>query len=316
MITNRRLEATTMPEPERTRPRRPHDHLPQFAKSLLMIYHHPEVLTLGGWSRWAYWKLLERTGGFPRLIPFSKSMIAAERGCNVSKLIHSCGLYDLAPMRLLQSVLKPGDHMLDIGANIGSYSILAAECVGAEGRVLAMEPGPTAAARWRRNQQLNNLEMMSLVQAAAVAEPGMVCMTDDDGNAGNRIGVGSVEVEGRRVDRLLDSLKLTPRIIKIDVEGYEFGVLEGCGERLDADHISYIQFEANGLSETTATPLSDSLDLLKSRGFAIYELSEQLPLVMSPFHGKQPFSLTGNLFALSPRGVAELRELGVMILGN
>lgn len=302
-----------MSEPVRTRPRRPGDDLPPFAKSLLMIYHHPEVPTLSGWSRWAHWKLLERLGGFPRLVPFSESMILAERGCNVSKLIHSCGLYDLAPMRLMQTLLQPGDQMLDIGANIGSYSILAAECVGQNGRVVAMEPSPTAAMRWQRNQQLNNLETMTLLQAAAVAEAGKVTMADDDGNANNRIGDGELEVDGRRVDTVLDALQVTPRVVKIDVEGYEYGVLAGFGDQLDPTTINYIQFEANGLSETTSTPLADSLALLNQRGFTVFELADELPLVLRPFAGTTPFSLTGNLFAVSPQGCQELRAHGVVI---
>src|SRR3954447_5078874 len=65
------------------------------------------------------------------------------------------GLYELDTLRLIRRVLRPGDHFVDCGANIGYFTLAAAACVGASGRVDAFEPDPLNRARLEANLAAN-----------------------------------------------------------------------------------------------------------------------------------------------------------------
>lgn len=65
------------------------------------------------------------------------------------------GGFELATLRLYESILKPGDVVLDIGANIGAHTLPFAKLVGRDGRVFAFEPTQYAYEKLRRNVQIN-----------------------------------------------------------------------------------------------------------------------------------------------------------------
>lgn len=146
--------------------------------------------------------------------------------------------YESHIARLFAKVLQPGDQVVDIGANIGMYTVLASHLVGEKGRVLAAEPVPTTAALFRLNLSRNARRNVEFFQGAATSEAGPVTIHVAQGgeeysSLGNIAHPNApseqtaVEVEGDTLDHLCEKNNLQPTLVKIDVEGAEGLVLSG-----------------------------------------------------------------------------------------
>jgi len=137
--------------------------------------------------------------------------------------------------REILSILKPGDLFLDIGANVGFFSLLAAKAVGPEGKVYAFEPAPKARTALRRNLALNHIQNVMVVAAALSDGPGRAALFLDARNNSGASSLNrsphsgeSVEVELDTYDRFASQNALpVPALVKLDVEGAEVKVLRG-----------------------------------------------------------------------------------------
>jgi len=129
---------------------------------------------------------------------------------------------------LFRSYLKPGDTVIDVGANIGYYSLLASVLVGEAGHVYAIEAHPRVFRYLQGNLALNKVTNMDARHVALGDKEGTLRFSDIKADDMNRVvedGAG-IEVAVRR----LDDLKISSNriaILKVDVEGYEFFVLRG-----------------------------------------------------------------------------------------
>lgn len=147
--------------------------------------------------------------------------------------------YELEMLEAMAAVLDADDLVLDVGANVGNHTLFLAAVVGA--RVVAYEPDPRLAEAIERSSAANNLSDHIAVRAVAVADaPGELTLVDDvDGNLGGQHLVNDVDAVGQRVPTIrLDDEQLDARVraMKIDVEGYEFNVLEGARALIERDH--------------------------------------------------------------------------------
>lgn len=138
---------------------------------------------------------------------------------------HKPDLYEKAERELFCSHVSRGSVVLDVGANIGIYSLLAAKR-GA--RVFAIEADSKNAEMLRRNVQLNDMaEPITITEMAATECPKTVILFRNPDNCGGSsmfAGVDGVEVQGRTVD----SLDLPPiDVCKMDIEGSEVFALRG-----------------------------------------------------------------------------------------
>src|SRR5215472_14517544 len=79
-----------------------------------------------------------------------------------------CGLHEFVEMAFLLHLLRPGDLFLDIGANIGSYTVLASKLCGAQ--TIAFEPDPHAASALEQNIRANDIAALANVQRIALGE--------------------------------------------------------------------------------------------------------------------------------------------------
>src|SRR5262245_46306688 len=143
-------------------------------------------------------------------------------------------LHEFADMAFTLHFLRPDDLFLDVGANVGSYTLLASGVCKA--RTIAFEPDPQTMALLRRNIDLNGLDgRVVLEQAAVGAEEGEVEFTigRDTGNHVTKANEGrSQRVSMRALDRIVG---LTPpTMVKVDVEGYEADVFRGAQAVLNA----------------------------------------------------------------------------------
>ncbi|MBX9943622.1 MAG: FkbM family methyltransferase [Reyranella sp.] len=169
--------------------------------------------------------------------------LALRRGMTGATGNHYVGLHEFTGMMLLLHFLRAGDLFLDIGANVGSYSVLASGVCRAT--TWAFEPDPDTVGQLRRQIEINGLEHLVEVHSVALGPAdGEVPLTIDDGSA-NRVDT-SVGAKVRLVpQRSLDDVigGRRPAMIKIDVEGYEEEVLRGAGKVLAAPSLKVIAQE-------------------------------------------------------------------------
>lgn len=160
--------------------------------------------------------------------------VHGEQDRHVSLCIREDGVWEPFETSLMLSLLRPGDVFIDVGANIGYFSVLAASVVGAQGAVFAFEPEPDNYRLLQANAELNRLEhCITAVEAALsdVAGEGQLFLSEDnlgdhqvyagdDQRSSLPIALcnGSQYFEGR-----LQRLDL----LKVDTQGSEFQVIAG-----------------------------------------------------------------------------------------
>ena len=140
--------------------------------------------------------------------------------------VRSQGVWEADVMKLLRATLGPGRVFVDVGANVGFHTVLAAQLVGRTGRVVAVEPAPWTLELLRANVWRSGTDVTVLPVAAADA-PGTVRLAlEQEHRSGARVAeAGTVEVEAARLDDLLGDLVVD--VLKVDVEGAEPLVLRG-----------------------------------------------------------------------------------------
>ncbi|MDP9422836.1 MAG: FkbM family methyltransferase [Pseudomonadota bacterium] len=145
---------------------------------------------------------------------------------------------------VIERLLEPGDSFVDIGANVGAHTLVAARHVGPSGKVIAVEPMPVTARTLETTVAINGVSRIVDVHECALgAAPGRASMfpgkTSGHSSMLQLEQAGEpVQVEVKRGSQLIGRRK--PRLIKIDVEGWELDVLEGIGSSLESAKVSLI----------------------------------------------------------------------------
>lgn len=154
---------------------------------------------------------------------------------------------------LLKRFLKPKETFLDIGANIGIFSLLAAHFAGKEGCVIAFEPTSSTYQRLQENIELNSLQniqafRMALSDTNGQAELQVASEGYDAWNSLAKPSSGTViaseTVETLTLDSFLSKANIRDiALIKIDVEGWEIPVLKGAQNLLNAPNAPTLMVE-------------------------------------------------------------------------
>lgn len=171
---------------------------------------------------------------------------------HIQRMIY-LGDYERWESRMVRRLLRPGMTFVDIGANIGYFSLLAARLVKSTGHVYAVEPSPYAFGRLRRTIADNRLESLVLVEPVGLgAEPGSTKLYDSHPSNHTPSMFGDENAAARVVPiTTLDDLFAKwgvshVDLLKIDVEGYEPKVFAGAKEALARRKIKAILCEFNG----------------------------------------------------------------------
>lgn len=138
-----------------------------------------------------------------------------------------------------REAVEPGTTALDIGANVGAYSLLLGQWAGASGHVFAFEPAPDIFSGLSRHIQMNGLTGVVTPVAAAVGDRvGRATLVVAGTHGESRLASGgedaaaTVQVPLTTVDAFCAERALTPRFMKVDVEGFELAVLRGARETI------------------------------------------------------------------------------------
>ena len=142
--------------------------------------------------------------------------------------------YNLEELDFLRRHTPPGGVFVDVGANVGTYAMVLARHVGANGKVIAIEPHPITFARLSFNNAASNFTQVNLVAAAAGPADGeLMIETDGDNLGASRIVTGAaapdaIRVPSWRLQHILEQAGVSKvDALKIDVEGFEDRVLTG-----------------------------------------------------------------------------------------
>ncbi|MBN1850754.1 MAG: FkbM family methyltransferase [Deltaproteobacteria bacterium] len=157
---------------------------------------------------------------------------------NIDFLIWLYGYYEIHESRMFLSLLKPDNVVVDVGANIGYYSLLAASRTGNGGKVFAFEPVPLTFFRLKKNVQ--RIECVEALQMACGDEDGFTEIYISDFRVNGQSGCSRIlsplpnnpnikeKVPLIRLDTFFGGKKQTKiDLMKIDTEGYELKVLMG-----------------------------------------------------------------------------------------
>lgn len=172
----------------------------------------------------------------------------------------------------LLHVLRRDDIFVDVGANVGSYTILASSCVGA--RTFAFEPVPSTYRRLVENIRLNHLDKFVHCINKGVGEKiGNVNFTSDFDTTNHALttdekDINSVRVEVTSLDAALS--EVSPAVMKVDVEGYETLVLQGAGNILNNQSLHSIIMELNGSGKRYGFDESGIVELMRHYEFLPY----------------------------------------------
>jgi len=204
----------------------------------------------------------------------------------------SLWLKEEGTMRWIDSEVRDGDVFMDIGANIGIYTIAAAHRVGPTGHVIAFEPHKKNALTLMQNLALNALTSRVDVVGCPLSDEASIVRFDylslDSASSGSQVNNGCRRLDNLRpvaseftvtttVDRLLAETRIrTPSIVKIDVDGLELSILRGMSQLLSkGDRPRTIQVEINlGEDEAVMSFLAQHSYELSSRHFTAYGLSQ------------------------------------------
>jgi len=254
----------------------------------------------------------------PIALPFvNGTYLLTTRGMNASTGNWYCGLQEYEGMSFVLHSLRPGDLFVDVGANIGSYSILAGACEGV--KVIAFEPVPRTFSWLQKNIKINALENRIEAMNIGLAEQKGSINFSSNLDALNHVvlqekhNTSVVKVDVNKLDDILDHKY--PTVIKIDVEGYELQVLNGAKKILDNPSLIAVIVELNGAGKRYGVDDEEIHKLLLSKKFETFKYNPLKQQLIS-LNGK--FSSVDNTLYLRKLNEVKQRisKKSTCILGN
>jgi len=199
------------------------------------------------------------------------------------------GAYETDELSFARQAVKPGSLSLDIGANIGLFSIVMAHAAGPAGKVIAFEPLPRNLSLLRRSIAENGFaDRVEVVEAAVSAAPGSARLVTPresltwggaylapDGSqpppGHDTVAIATTCLDACSFDRPVS-------FIKMDIEGAEPQVLRGAANTLRISKpVILVELNPPALQKVSGCTPSEMVELLGSLGYACYALEKALP---------------------------------------
>ena len=250
--------------------------IPSYWKYFLFVWFHPlnHNNRLASIWRVMSFQIASRIIKAPIILPFvNGTQLITCHGMSGATGDWYCGLREYEDMSFLLHTLQSGDLFVDVGANIGSYSILAATCKGVD--VIAFEPIPSTFSYLKKNIKLNLLDNQVRAMNIGLADQKGTLHFSQNLDTINHVILNneknypSVNIEVQRLDDVLE--KKCPTMIKIDVEGYETQVLQGAKKVIDNPTLIAVIVELNESGKRYGKDDNDVHQLLISKGFDCFK---------------------------------------------
>jgi FkbM family methyltransferase len=262
----------------------------RFYRMLRFITEHPlnRKRKVASMLRLVSWQLGSRIASGPVTINFvNDAQLLVRPGMTGATGNIYTGLHEFEDMAFVLHVLRTSDLFVDVGANVGSYTILASAALGA--KTIAFEPIPTTYGHLVDNIDLNGVhDLVTAHNIGVGAERGELIFTSSLDTVNHVLGAAESDIASTKiaVNTLDETLgESRPTVIKIDVEGFETRVIDGAGKALSRDTLLAVVMELNGSGERYG--FDESTLHARMLGYAFR------PFTYSPFT-RQLLSLEGK----------------------
>lgn len=193
--------------------------------------------------------------------------------------VRMCGYWDWRVLAIAKALCRPGDTIIEIGANTGTETVGLAHIVGPRGRVVAFEPIPQIAEALRHNVRINNFKNVDVFEIALTDRDHKVRMhqppserNSGQGYVTHNVKDPGIDVLAVALDSMAASIGCSPFIL-IDVEGHEVAVLRGARGYLRR-HRPVIVVEAVSEQLVRAgSSLSELADELTTSGYEVLRIN-------------------------------------------
>lgn len=266
----------------------------------------PEVKTRQ--SLWEYFKARQIEGKI-KFNWYFDLCLYLYLGNDLSSQLFIAGCIEPNEFYFLSQILSPGMTFIDIGANEGLYTLFAAKLVGSEGQVLAFEPSQREFDRLQANLALNQVSNVQPFQLALSNTSGnqQLQIAENEHSGQNTLGefayagvacAGVEMVPVRPLDEVLQEVGVRyVDVMKMDVEGAEFSVLEGARQTLERDRPLLLLELVEQALHNQGSSVAKVLNFLDSLGYKIFLFGPYTGLPIPPNHR----SLEGmNVIAAHP----------------
>jgi FkbM family methyltransferase len=230
---------------------------------------HTRNVTLLRFLGWQIYKRLIGSHWDIKLIPGVK-LRCYKDSSSASSVIYY-GLYEKSMMRFLLSYLREDDIFLDIGANIGVYSLLASSKI-LKGKIYSFEPIPKNYHRLKENIEINHIDNIYPYMLALYCSKGSIEMNISDNDCmasiiqeGNNQD-NTILVETDTLNSMFSSEEMNISLCKLDAEGAELAILQGATHLLEkkSPPVFVIDYYTKDLA-----------DFMMSYGFSFYKYDEE-----------------------------------------
>ncbi len=237
-------------------------------------------------GKWQLIKRLSKSMGLHKIPP--SEVTVARNGITyrlditdaMDRIIYYRGVHERLETKLCRCIIRPGFTCLDVGANLGYYTLLLAKLTNGIGEVHAFEPSPEETERLRRNVSMNPFNNIKIHSVALSNFTGKIGITERRKGGNTRIAASPhethLEIDCVTLDEFASSEGIDNiRFIKIDVEGAEVKFLEGGLNTISRfKPVMIIELNPRAL-DRFGNRISEISELLEKRQYHLYTLSRQ-----------------------------------------
>lgn len=253
--------------------------MPRLVSALSMIFRHPynRGSRVSAALRYLEWQLRRRLGRPWKRMFWGDRLVTLYPDSSESMWLLYNVEMDWPEFPFLRRYLRSGDTMIDVGANIGAYTLWASRFLGVHGKLIAFEPDGRCFARLSEQVLQNRLTCVVLEKRAIAQTSGPLRLTTGHDMENFLVtelcGTEAVQpVDATTLDDYLGSASIEDvNFLKIDVEGAEPLVLDGANSALKSRRIATIQLEVGehwARYGGTLSSVSERLDRYGYRPFA------------------------------------------------
>ncbi|MEO1488198.1 MAG: FkbM family methyltransferase [Pseudomonadota bacterium] len=195
---------------------------------------------------------------------------------SIDMRVYSTGDYEPETLAAIAKLAHEAKDVIDIGANIGMIAMWSSQCVGPQGRVIAVEPSSWACERIRRNTELSSIGNVEVLRAAVSDQSAQGELETINGYRVDNTDTRRLEqVRFATVDEIIAEYGVEKlSLLKVDTDGFEWGVFQGAHKTLTTLKPNIVfEYGPDHLRRFSQVEPSRLIELLESYGYKI--LTEQ-----------------------------------------